>query len=100
MSFLGMELISTDIKGLIFIFIFSWEDFISNLGGVMSLCLGFSLLSLIEVIYFFTMRQLIDRNKRNAQIRDQINNVIIPSIHVSSSQTVKKTDIFGVGLLD
>lgn len=30
----------------------------ANLGGVMSLCLGFSLLSLIEVIYFFTLRQM------------------------------------------
>ncbi|CAL8109748.1 unnamed protein product [Orchesella dallaii] len=43
--------------------LFTWEDFVSNLGGVMSLCLGFSILSLVEVFYFFTMRMSIDKRR-------------------------------------
>ncbi len=31
-------------------------DFISNIGGLLGLCMGFSALSAIEAIYFFTMR--------------------------------------------
>lgn len=42
-----------------FVILFSLKN-TANLGGVMSLCLGFSLLSLIEVIYFFTMRAMND----------------------------------------
>ena len=32
------------------------EDLVSNIGGLMGLCLGFSLLSVVEFIYFFTLR--------------------------------------------
>lgn len=32
------------------------EDLVSNIGGLMGLCLGFSLLSVVELIYFFTLR--------------------------------------------
>jgi hypothetical protein len=35
---------------------------VSNLGGVMGLCMGFSLLSLVEVVYFFTMRMVMEKN--------------------------------------
>lgn len=37
----------------------------ANLGGVMGLCLGFSLLSLIEVIYWFTLRFFLDKRNFN-----------------------------------
>ena len=30
--------------------------FLANIGGLMGLCLGFSLLSVVELIYFFTLR--------------------------------------------
>jgi amiloride-sensitive sodium channel len=33
-------------------------DFFSNIGGLMGLCMGFSALSLVEVVYFFTLREL------------------------------------------
>lgn len=33
-------------------------DFISNCGGLLSLFIGTSLLSIVEVIYFFTIRLL------------------------------------------
>jgi len=35
----------------------------ANLGGVMSLCMGFSISSVIEVIYFFTYRMHVDRQR-------------------------------------
>ena len=33
------------------------------LGGIMGLCLGFSLLSLYECIYFFTLRMGVDHRR-------------------------------------
>lgn len=67
--------------------LFTWEDFVckflshrslhfsviltflyflftANVGGVLSLCLGFSLLSVVEVFYFFTMRMSIDKKRQ------------------------------------
>lgn len=75
--------------------LYSFFTLSANLGGVMSLCLGFSLLSLIEVIYFFTMRQVIDRTKRKRAVNDQIDQVIIPSIYVSKNYGMK-SEIFGL----
>ena len=34
----------------------TWIDFVSQIGGVLGLCIGFSLISLIEIIYWFTLR--------------------------------------------
>ena len=31
-------------------------DFFSNVGGLLGLCMGFSVLSLLEFVYFFTAR--------------------------------------------
>lgn len=31
-------------------------DLFSNIGGLLGLCLGFSFLSFVEFVYFFTMR--------------------------------------------
>jgi amiloride-sensitive sodium channel len=31
-------------------------DFFSNIGGLLGLCMGFSALSVVEFIYFFTLR--------------------------------------------
>ena len=47
----------------------------ANLGGIMGLCLGFSLLSLYECIYFFTLRMGMDhrRNRRAHPEKDEIN---------------------------
>lgn len=44
-------------------------DFVShdlgNVGGIMGLCLGFSFLSLAEIIYFLTLRPLVNfRNEK------------------------------------
>ena len=34
----------------------TWLDFISNMGGVCGLCLGISFVSVIEFIFWFTVR--------------------------------------------
>ena len=42
-------------------------DFISNIGGLLGLCMGFSLLTAIEVLYWFLVRWGILRLKRKAE---------------------------------
>ena len=34
----------------------TWLDFISSLGGICGLCLGVSFVSVIELVYWFTLR--------------------------------------------
>ena len=34
----------------------TWLDFISNMGGVCGLCLGISFVSVIEFIYWFSVK--------------------------------------------
>ena len=34
----------------------TWLDFISSLGGICGLCLGVSFISVIELVYWFTLR--------------------------------------------
>ncbi len=36
--------------------LYGFVDLFSNIGGLMGLCMGFSALSAVEVLYFFTMR--------------------------------------------
>ena len=38
--------------------------FVANTGGLLGLCMGFSLLSLAEFVYFFTIRLFMDRIRR------------------------------------
>ena len=48
---------------------YGWQDLIAFFGGIVGLCVGFSLLSGAEFIYFFTLRFLMDRNKEKNKIR-------------------------------
>ena len=34
----------------------TWLDFISSLGGICGLCLGVSFISVIELLYWFTLK--------------------------------------------
>lgn len=34
----------------------AWYDIVSNYGGILGLCLGFSIISMMEVIYFFSLK--------------------------------------------
>jgi hypothetical protein len=36
--------------------LFGLIDFFSNMGGLLSLCMGFSALSIVELVYFFCLR--------------------------------------------
>ena len=36
--------------------LYGFIDFFSNIGGVLGLCMGFSMLSAVEIVYFFTIR--------------------------------------------
>ena len=45
---------------------YGWQDLIAFFGGIVGLCVGFSLLSGAELIYFFTVRLFFDyRNEKN-----------------------------------
>uniref|UniRef100_A0A2S2PUG1 Sodium channel protein Nach n=1 Tax=Schizaphis graminum TaxID=13262 RepID=A0A2S2PUG1_SCHGA len=39
---------------------FTFGQFMGNVGGIMGLCLGFSFLSLVEIIYFLTLRPFVN----------------------------------------
>ena len=43
--------------------VFGWQDLIAFFGGICGLCLGFSLLSGAELIYWFTLRLCMDESK-------------------------------------
>ena len=40
--------------------VFGWQDLIAFFGGICGLCLGFSLLSGAELVYWFTLRLFFD----------------------------------------
>ncbi|XP_059082617.1 pickpocket protein 28-like isoform X1 [Tigriopus californicus] len=39
--------------------LFGITDFFANIGGLMGLCMGFSILSLVEFVYFFSLRLIL-----------------------------------------
>ena len=46
---------------------YGWQDLVGFFGGIVGLCVGFSLLSGAELVYFFTLRLFFDvkREKEN-----------------------------------
>ena len=49
---------------------FGWQDLIAFFGGIVGLCMGFSLLSGAELVYFFTLRLLVDHGKHQDDDED------------------------------
>ncbi|XP_045454262.1 pickpocket protein 28-like [Melitaea cinxia] len=48
--------------------IFGLTEFLSNTGGLLGLCMGFSMMSLVELLYYMTIRALcVARQKKNIQ---------------------------------
>ena len=43
--------------------LYSPEDLIANIGGTLGLCLGFSLVSIVELFYFLTLRWIFEGRK-------------------------------------
>ena len=65
---------------------------LANIGGLLGLCLGFSLLSVVEVIYFFTLRWcvLVCRRKK---MKDQV--IVSPDTTVGmDSLELSKSAVF------
>jgi len=46
--------------------IHGWADFIANVGGLLGLFLGVSILSIVEIIYFISFRQLNEENQSHS----------------------------------
>ncbi|TRY68216.1 hypothetical protein TCAL_16470 [Tigriopus californicus] len=51
--------------------LYSVMDVIAAFGGIVGLCMGFSLLSGAELIYFFTLRMFVDRQKNIARSKNR-----------------------------
>lgn len=49
---------------------YSVSSFKASFGGILGLLLGFSFISVFELIYFFTIRVFFDRSKANMNIAD------------------------------
>ena len=55
---------------------YGWQDLVGFFGGIVGLCVGFSLLSGAELIYFFTLRLFFDvRNENKVESKDETENV-------------------------
>ena len=55
---------------------YGWQDLVGFFGGIVGLCVGFSLLSGAELIYFFTLRLFFDvRNENKVENKDETENV-------------------------
>ena len=55
---------------------YGWQDLVGFFGGIVGLCVGFSLLSGAELIYFFTLRLFFDvRNENKVENNDETENV-------------------------
>ena len=51
--------------------VFGWQDLIAFFGGICGLCLGFSLLSGAELVYWFTIRLLVDEKNDDEDSDDE-----------------------------
>ena len=47
--------------------VFGWQDLVAFFGGICGLCLGFSLLSGAELIYWFTLRLFTEEKRDDAE---------------------------------
>lgn len=65
--------------------LYAWYDIVSDYGGILSLCLGCSIISFIELAYFMTFRlyQNIFSNNKNL---------------MSKLKQKQKTNVFDAGL--
>lgn len=56
--------------------------FAANVGGLLGLCLGFSILSLVEVLYYISLKLVISFIDLHKQERDNVKftNHVIPFI--------------------
>ncbi|TMW47430.1 hypothetical protein DOY81_007487, partial [Sarcophaga bullata] len=66
--------------------LFGWVDLLVSFGGIASLFLGFSLLSGVEIIYYFTLRAccMVYKNRQQLyEIEERIKNEPPPPINMT-----------------
>ena len=68
---------------LAYVHCLSFILFLANIGGLMGLCLGFSLLSVVELIYFFTLRWCVLCCRRKGGGGGGIQNMVIWAVKFS-----------------
>jgi hypothetical protein len=77
---------------LAYVHCLSFILFLANIGGLMGLCLGFSLLSVVELIYFFTLRWCVLCCRRKGGGRGGIQNMVIWVVKFSRGKDTKLED--------
>ena len=55
--------------------LYGWQDLIGVFGGIVGLCMGFSLLSGAEFVYFFTIRWWLDTAKKERKNKGKNNKI-------------------------
>lgn len=55
--------------------LYGWQDLIGVFGGIVGLCMGFSLLSAAEFIYFFTVRFWVDTRRNEKEKKPKKNQI-------------------------
>ncbi|XP_075155899.1 sodium channel protein Nach-like [Haematobia irritans] len=76
--------------------LFGWVDLLVSFGGIASLFLGFSLLSGVEIIYYFTLRAccMVYKNRQELyEIEERIRNKPPPPINMNLSMNSYKAPI-------
>lgn len=61
-----------------------FTEFLSNTGGLLGLFMGFSVVSLIEIIYFLTFRPYCNQRKH----KNNQNNLNLDTLYTSKNKTV------------
>ena len=74
---------------LAYVHCLSFILFLANIGGLMGLCLGFSLLSVVELIYFFTLRWCVLCCRRKGGGGGGIQNMVIWVVKFSRERDAK-----------
>ena len=70
---------------------YGWQDLIGFFGGIVGLCVGFSLLSGAEMIYFFTIRLIFDmRNEKKNKVAEDVESVTTETEIVPEEKITKE----------
>lgn len=60
----------------------TWDGLLASFGGIFGLCLGGSVLSLVEIAYYATLRLYIKIKKNKEAAEKEENKEAIPSVNI------------------